>query len=392
MNKLLILNRLYSWCFRLKKSKKLLRNNQPRQSVIENPNLFSSDMSKLKSVKRFAWILVAVLGIIVTVMGIIIYRQIFTDNIAAAGNEKEFLYIPTGSTFDDVVGILDEKKLLINEESFRWTARQMKYDTRVKPGKYLLRPKMNNKELISMLRAGKQVPVNVTFNNIRTKEQLAARIAEQIEAKSQALINLMNDNDYLGRMGFNSANILSMFIPDTYEFYWNTSADKFLQRMKKEYDRYWTPERLEQSRKIGYTPLQVSVLASIVQMESNKEDEKPIIAGVYINRLKKDWKLEADPTLVFALGDFSISRVLSIYKEIDSPYNTYMYNGLPPGPICLPTRSSLTAVLNFIPHKYMFFCAKDDFSGYHAFASTYDQHMINARRFQKALDRRGIRS
>jgi len=370
----------------------MLRNNWQVDGVIEDPKLFSLNMSKLKMIKRFAWIIVAILATIVTVLGIVIYKQIYTDNIAKAGNEKEFLYIPTGSAFEDVVEILDEKKLLINEKSFRWTAKQMKYDTKIKPGKYLLSPKMNNKELISMLRAGKQVPVNVTFNNIRTKQQLAVKIGEQIEAKSQALLYLMSDDDYLRRLGFNSENILSMFIPNTYEFYWNTSADKFLQKMKKEYDKFWTAEKIVKAKKIGYTPVQVSVLASIVQMESNKEDEKPIIAGVYINRLKKDWKLEADPTLVFALGDFSISRVLSIYKEIDSPYNTYMYNGLPPGPICLPTSRSLNAVLNYIPHKYMFFCAKDDFSGYHSFASTYNQHLLNARRFQKALDRRGIRS
>lgn len=325
-------------------------------------------------------------------MGVIIYRQLYTANIAGKGNEKEFLYVPTGSGFEDLIEILEAKKLLINEKTFRWTAKQMKYEKNVKPGKYLLKPNMSNKELITMLRAGKQFPVNVTFNNIRTKEQLAEKISEQIEAKPQALINLMNDKDYISKLGFNTQNILSMFIPNTYEFYWNTSADKFLQRMKKEYDKFWTPAKLSLSEKIGFTPLQVSVIASIVQQESNKEDEKPIIAGVYINRLKKDWKLEADPTLVFALGDFSITRVLNIYKEIDSPYNTYMYNGLPPGPICLPTSSSLNAVLNYVPHRYMFFCARDDFSGYHAFASTYDQHIINARKFQKALDRKGIRS
>ena len=349
-------------------------------------------MARLILVKRLAWITVGILSIVVLVFGILIYKQIYTTNLTNVNNDKEFLYIPTGSDFENVVSILEEKKLLINEKSFRWASKQMKYVSNVKPGKYKLKPKMNNKELIALLRSGRQVPVNVTFNNIRTKEQLVQRIGEQIEAKPQAILNLMNDNDYSRKMGFTSENILAMFIPNTYEFFWNTSADKFLQRMKKEYDKYWTPQRLELAQKINYNPIQVSVLASIVQMESNREDEKPVIAGVYINRLKKDWKLEADPTLVFALGDFSISRVLKIYKEIDSPYNTYMYHGLPPGPICLPTMSSLNAVLKYVPHNYMFFCAKDDFSGYHAFASTYDQHLINARKFQKALDRRGIHS
>jgi UPF0755 protein len=162
--------------------------------------------------------------------------------------------------------------------------------------------------------------------------------------------------------------------------------------MKKEYDKFWNTSRKTLAAKIDLTPVQVSVLASIVQMESNKEDEKPTIAGVYLNRFKKDWKLEADPTLVYALGDFTITRVLSVYKEIDSPYNTYKYKGLPPGPICLPTSKSINAVLNYVPHKYMYFCARDDFSGYHAFAVSYAQHLLNARKFQKALDRKGIRS
>jgi UPF0755 protein len=251
---------------------------------------------------------------------------------------------------------------------------------------------MSNKDVISLLRSGRQTPVNVIFNNIRTKEQLAEKIGEQIEAPAQSILNLLNDADYTKKLGFTPDNILAMFIPNTYELYWNTSADKFIRKMKKENDLFWTPTRLAKSKKIELTPIQISVIASIVQLESNKEDEKPVIAGVYINRFKKDWKLEADPTLVYALGDFTVNRVLNAYKEIDSPYNTYMYKGIPPGPICLPTISSLNAVLNYTNHTYMYFCAKEDFSGYHSFASTYEKHLENARRFQKALDRKGIRS
>ena len=349
-------------------------------------------MAKLIFIKKLAWRTVGLLAIVVLILSVLIYKQLYTTNIVGVKDDKDFLFIPSGSDFEDLISILENNKLLINEKSFRWTSRQMKYDINVKPGKYRLKPRMNNKELVTLLRSGRQTPVNITFNNIRTKEQLAQKIGEQIEAKSQSILNLINDIDYSGNLGFTPDNILAMFIPNTYEFFWNTSGDKFLQRMKKEYDKYWTPQRLDLAHKINYTPIQVSVLASIVQLESNKEDEKPVIAGVYINRLKKDWKLEADPTIVYALGDFSISRVLNIYKEIDSPYNTYLYSGLPPGPICLPTISSLNSVLNYIPHHFMFFCAKDDFSGYHAFATTYDQHMLNARKFQKALDRKGIHS
>lgn len=336
--------------------------------------------------------MVALLLIAVAVMGGLIYKEIYSPNIVTGKQSPQYLYIPTGSTFENVVELLDQQHLLINEKSFRWTAGQMKYTRSVKPGRYQIRTRMSNKELVSLLRSGRQSPVNVVFNTIRTKEQLAERIGEQIEAKAPALLNLLNDPDYTRKMGFTPSNILALFIPNTYELYWNTSADQFIQRMRKEYEKFWTAARIEQARKTGYSPVEISVLASIVQQESNKSDEKPVIAGVYINRLKKQWKLEADPTLVYALGDFTINRVLSVYKEIDSPYNTYMYKGLPPGPICLPSAVSIDAVLNYQKHTYMYFCARDDFSGYHSFASTYEKHLLNARRFQKALDRRGIKS
>lgn len=349
-------------------------------------------MAKKKLIFRIVWGTVLALVLIVSVMGVLIYKKIYTPNIFSSKTASPFLFIPTGTDFEGLIDILEKDDLLLDEKSFRWTAHQMKYDTKVKPGKYKLLPKMSNKDLITLLRSGKQTPVNVIFNNIRTKDQLAERISEQIEAPGNSVLNLLNDYDYTAKLGFTPDNILSMFIPNTYEFYWNTSADKFIQRMKKEHDKFWTPEKLAKAKKIDFTPVQVSVIASIVQMESNKEDEKSIIAGVYINRYKKDWKLEADPTLVYALGDFTINRVLNVYKEVESPYNTYKYKGLPPGPICLPTINSLNAVLNYTNHTYMYFCAKEDFSGYHSFAATYSKHLENARRFQKALDRRGIRS
>ena len=349
-------------------------------------------MAKKKQILRIVWGVVLTLFLIVAIMGVLIYKKIYTPNIFATKSSTQYLFIPTGTDFEGLVKILDDNNLLMDEASFRWTAHQMKYDTKVKSGKYKLGQKMSNKELITLLRSGKQTPVNVIFNNIRTKEELAKRISEQIEAPQQSVLNLLNDHDYTQKMGFTSDNILAMFLPNTYELYWNTSADKFIQRMKKEYDKFWTADRLLKAKKIKLTPVQVSVIASIVQLESNREDEKPVIAGVYINRYKKDWKLEADPTLVYALGDFTIKRVLNVYKEIESPYNTYKYKGLPPGPICLPTISSLSAVLNYTEHNYMYFCAKEDFSGYHSFASTYSKHLENARRFQKAMDRRGIRS
>lgn len=347
---------------------------------------------KKSRMKQVLWSLVVVLLIVVAFFGSRIYKMIYSPNVITSKQSPQYILIPTGSSFEDVVRILEYRQMLIDEKSFRWTAEQMKYVNKVKPGRYQLLPRMNNKELISLLRSGRQVPVKLVFNNIRTKQELAQKVSEQIEARSVSILNLLDDSDYTHQLGFTPQNILSMFLPDTYEVYWNTSADQFIKKMKKEYDKFWNAERLAKARAIPLTPVQVSTLASIVQLETNRDDEKPIMAGVYLNRYKKDWKLEADPTLVYALGDFSINRVLSVYKEIDSPYNTYMYKGLPPGPICLPTTASLNAVLNYTKHNYMYFCAKEDFSGYHSFASTYDQHLLNARRFQKALDRRGIRS
>jgi len=350
-------------------------------------------MSKknLQTIRRVLWIVVAVLAAAVAGGGYYIYRELFEPNVTVR-NKPDFVLIPTGASFTDVLKALNEKKLLINEKSFEWTSKQMNYTGAVKPGRYLIRPRMNNRELVSLLRSGKQVPVEVVFNNIRTKNQLAERIGAQLEAKPYALLNLLNDDDYVHAFGFTAENILGMFIPDTYELYWNTSADQFLQRMKKEYERFWNADRMRKARLIGFKPSEVAVLASVVQQETNRDDEKNIIAGVYINRYHKGMKLEADPTLVYALGDFSINRVLNVYKDIDSPYNTYKYAGLPPGPICLPTKASVDAVLNYTHHNFLYFCAKDDFSGHHAFASTYSQHCLNAKRFQRALDRRGIKS
>jgi len=349
---------------------------------------------KRSKVKTIFWSIVVILALAAASGAFMLYRELYKPNLAISDwKHPRYLYIPTPAGFEDVVNLLDKQGLLINQKSFRWAAEQMKYnDATVRPGKYLLKPNMSNKSLITLLRSGKQTPVDVTFNLVRTKEQLAQKVSSQIEASSLAILNLLGDPDYTKQLGFTTDNVMALFVPDTYEFLWNTSADQFIRRMKKEYDQVWVDSLKRKAKEIGFTPAQVSTIASIVQLETRKDDEKSLIAGVYINRVKKGWRLEADPTLIFALGDYSVNRVLSAYKEIDSPYNTYMYAGLPPGPICLPTVTSLRAVLYYTKHNYMYFCAKDDFSGHHSFAATYDQHLLNAHRFQRALDRRGIKS
>ena len=351
--------------------------------------------SKKSSYPKFKKIIIAfafVIGIATLITAYTFYRKVFAPNVVIKEHKTQFIYIPTGYSFEDLMRLLQVQGLLSNYASFEWLSEQMNYKNNVKPGKYAIRADMSNKQLISLLRSGKQTPIRLTFSNIRTVEQLAGVVGLRLEADSSSIAMLFHDPGYQEKYGFTAQNSLSILIPNTYEFYWNTSAEQFYDRMSKEYKIFWTVARKEKAKEIGLTQTQVTTLASIVEQETRKNDEKPIIAGVYMNRFNKGWKLEADPTLVYALGDFTIHRVLNEYKSIDSPYNTYMYTGLPPGPICMPNVASIDAVLNYKKHDYLFFCAREDFSGYHSFAKTYDTHLLNARRFQKELNRRGIKS
>jgi UPF0755 protein len=249
---------------------------------------------------------------------------------------------------------------------------------------------MNNNRLLNLLRSGSQTPVKFTFNNIRTIEQFAGRVAEQLEMDSVSLLKAVKENATLKEMGFDEESAAALFIPNTYELYWNIDADDFVEKMVGEYNRFWNEERRNKAKSLNMTPIEVSILASIVDKETAKVSEMPRIAGVYINRLKKNWLLQADPTLIFALGDFEIKRVLDAHKEIKSPYNTYKHIGLPPGPICIPSIAAIDAVLNAENHKYFYFCAKDDLSGYHVFARNMSEHNRNAEKYRKALNKMKI--
>ncbi|MBK7682876.1 MAG: endolytic transglycosylase MltG [Bacteroidetes bacterium] len=341
--------------------------------------------------KRFLQAFGAVIFLSALILCWGLYQKIFAPN-DFDNKRDQIIYIPTGSTIDDVVLYLKEEGLVDDTEAFSWVAEKMNYSANVKPGKYQLKNRMSNKEIVTLLRSGKQVPIRLTFSNIRTSYDLAGAVGGKIEADSASIAYLFKDKVYLAKYGLTEENSLCLMIPNTYEFKWNTSAEEFFERMSVEYKKFWTTQRKAKSKNIGLTQTQVCVLASIVDKETRKNDEKPLVAGVYMNRYLKGWKLEADPTLVYASGDFTIRRVLNEHKEIDSPYNTYLYTGLPPGPICMPAISSVDAVLNYTKHDFMFFCAREDFSGYHSFAKNYVQHLINARRFQKELDRRNIKS
>lgn len=319
------------------------------------------------------------------------YKKIYYPNVSLADKKTDFLYIPTGSSMKDVANLLYEKNYIKNRNSFLWVAEKKNYRNHVHSGKYLLRAQMSNDELINLLRSGEQVPVDVTFNNVRLIEELPGKIARKLELDSTDLLSMLKDETIAQQYGFNVVTFKTMFIPNTYRFNWNTSAEEFIERMAEEYKRFWNEERVAKARAIGLSQSEVTILASIVQAEQQiRPDERPKIAGVYLNRIRKGMRLESDPTLVFALRDFSIKRVLNKDKEIESPYNTYKYKGLPPGPINIPEPNSIDAVLNADRHDYIFMCAKEDFSGYHNFAKNLRQHNINAQKYHRALNERKV--
>ena len=346
---------------------------------------------KKSSFRKFvtAFIFLAILGCGGMVYEL--YSRVYQLNIVLPDNAEKYIYIPSNSEFPDVVNILLENGLLINANSFEWLAKQKKYDTNIKAGRYRINRALNNNDLVNLLRSGKQTPIKVTFNNLRNKEQLAGKIGSQIEADSLSILKYITDTTFLNKLKLNTDNVACLFIPNTYEFYWNTSVEGFVNRMVKEYSDFWNSSRKKKAAEIKLNYYQVAVLASIVEKEQSiKRDERPEIAGVYLNRLKKRMKLESDPTLIFALGDFTIKRVLNKDKKVESPFNTYKNKGLPPGPICIPSINAIDAVLNASEHNYIFMCAKEDFTGYHNFAKTYAKHLINARKYQKALNKRKI--
>ncbi len=258
-------------------------------------------------------------------------------------------------------------------------------------GVYELQPGMSARTVALKLTQGGQTPVRITFNNVRTIDQFAERIAEQLCFSKEELLALLNDADEVRGLGFTRETLPAMFLPDTYEFYWTISPEDFLQRMKREYEVFWQGTRKAKAERLNLAPVEVATLASIAEEETNKADEWGKVAALYINRLRKGMKLQADPTVKFACGDFSLKRVLHKHLEVESPYNTYRVTGLPPGPIRIPSKQGLDAVLNHKSHNYLYMCAKEDFSGYHNFATTLAGHNRNAQRYQQELNRRGIR-
>ncbi|HUZ59633.1 MAG TPA: endolytic transglycosylase MltG [Hanamia sp.] len=300
--------------------------------------------------------------------------------------EKKFLYIPTGAVYQQVKDSLLKNNIIKGTFWFDKIAENIEYPQKVKAGKYKIPEGMSLYHLLIMLHSGKQVPVKLVITKLRTKEDLAKKIAGDFETDSLAVIHFLNDTDSLKQFDVDTNTVLTDVIPNTYIFVWNTPMKKIFLKLYEEEQKFWNKERLEKAQQLQLTPQQVYTLASIVEEETNKQDDKGKIASVYINRLRKGMKLAADPTVKFALKDFGLKRIYNKYLETPSPFNTYLNKGLPPGPICTPSIKTIDAVLDSPQTDYLFFVARSDFSGYSNFASTYQQHQINAKAYQKALD------
>lgn len=337
---------------------------------------------------------IAVIIIVLLLIGAAVaynfYKKIYQENV----KETSFIYIPTNANFDTLTNIVSP--YLTNTNSFIWVANKKNYTNKIRAGKFKISKGMSNDDLVNHLRGGKAETIQLTFNNQDTFEKLAGRIAVQIEADSISVLKAMQDKDFLKKNNFTNATSLAMYIPNSYDFYWNTSATKFREKMFVEFERFWNKSRMAKASKQNLTPIQAIILASIVQKETASVPERPMVAGLYLNRLKDFWPLQADPTIIYAIKqekgqDIEIKRVLNNDLTIDSPYNTYANFGLPPGPIGMPDISSIEAVLNPKHHNYYYMCASIEKIGQHEFAKSLSQHNMNARKYQNWINKQGIK-
>jgi len=321
------------------------------------------------------------------------YENIFKSNVHLNGKKFTYIYIKTNATFEDVLAELYSENIIDDHESFEWMAKEMDLPEHINPGKYRIDAKMSNRSIVKMIINGKQEKVKLFFNSqIRTKEQFIDYVSDKLEIEKTELEEYCSNETILSEQyGLNAGNFMALIVPETYEVNWTTHIDDLFNLLKTSYDNVWTKTKKAKAKTLGYSVPELVTIASIVQSESGIKTEQQKIAGVYINRLKQDMKLQADPTVVFANGNFDVQRVLSADKDIDSPYNTYRYKGLPPGPICLVNPSTIDAVLNYTKHNYTYFCAKSDFSGYSNFTNDYSVHQKNAKAYQDALNKKGIK-
>ncbi len=332
-------------------------------------------------------------GIYIVLLGLLLFALVAAWQLLGNNSKRaiQYLYIPTGATYNTVQAILKREDMLVNYTGFDAVAKLAGYPDKVKAGRYKITRGMGNYQLVRMLRAGRQEPIKLVINKLRTKQDFARFVAANLEVKADSILYLLGDTAFTKAHGTDTNTAMCLILPDTYEFYWNTTATKVLNKIAANYHRYWNDERLRKATAKNLTPNEVIIMASIVEEETNMPDDKGKIASVYINRMKIGMPLQADPTVKFAIGDFSIRRVTGVHLQVASPYNTYTNTGLPPGPICTPSKKTIDAVLNAPDTKYLYFCAREDFSGYSNFATNLTDHLQNAKRYQQALNERGIR-
>ncbi len=348
-------------------------------------------MKEGKLKRRWIWVgLLSLLLIAVLSVAGVLYSWIYRPALTQMDEDISYIYIPTGSDYKDLIQQFEGLDWHNNLKAFEWVAERKNLAAHIYPGRYEVFKGMSNDSLINLLRSGVQSEVMLTFTSKRSFEQLAGNIADQIEADSISLIEAFRDPLIQDSLGFRPEEWFGMFVPNSYRFFWNTDARSFINRMHQEYLRFWNSDRKNILKALGMSINEVVTLASIVQDETNKTSDMPIIAGVYINRLNKGIKLQACPTVVYAWGEPRIKRVLNRHLKIDSDYNTYKHAGLPPGPIRIPSIQAIEACLNYSHHDYLYFCAKEDLSGDTVFAKTYVQHLVNSRKYQQALNDRKI--
>lgn len=300
--------------------------------------------------------------------------------------DKYFLFIRTGMNFPELMDLLRKDTVITNPSVFRWVANRMEYPEHMKAGRYEIRSGMNLLAMLHMLDKGRQSPVNLVITKLRTKEDLASLIGRKLECDSSAFMGFLNNSDSLKEYRLDTNTVMTAIFPNTYSYFWNTTSEKVFKKLFANYKNYWTPERLKMAKEHGLTPATAYTLASIVEEETNRREDKARVASVYLNRLHKGMKLAADPTIKFALHNFELKRIYEKYLQVESPYNTYKYAGLPPGPICTPAPETLESVLNAPETNYLYFVAKPDFSGYSNFSETFEQHLQYAKAYQKSLD------
>lgn len=339
---------------------------------------------KLHSAKYLAPLAVCIIAIIG-----VIYVYFFA---AMSTQDKDVnIFIDEDDSIDSVLCKLKPMASGSSMVGFSTAARFLDYSNGIRPGMYKLNTSTGALAFVRKLRNGQQDFLMLTIPTARTMEELARKLDGKIKADSADYMAVFTDSAKIASLGFTKETLPAMFIPETYDFFWTDTADKVLSRMEKEHNKFWTEERKQKAKEIGLTPIEVSIMASIVDSETNVKEDKPVVAGVYLNRIKKGMKLQADPTVKFAVGDFTLRRILFKHLGTDSPYNTYKYEGLPPGPICIPSIDGLEAVLNAKKHDYLFFCASPKFDGSHIFARNNEEHMKNARAYQDALNKRNIK-